>query len=211
MRSRRGARNQHVMHCVRLQGWCRASGLRESPALLAQALAGAEICEEAALDWLCLHTDPARLPRRFAGSARSHAAAAGVRVLAKAEARAAARWARRIPPPKHNFDSPCPSHALAWPGRLHGSCMASLAIQSTKPASQPWSPVSGQGARPPAGRAAGAAATAAAAAAAARPGQGDRGQGRAAALDPAVRAGPAELRRRGWRGAAARVCGGTPP
>ena len=58
-----------------------------------QALAGEEITQEAALDWICLHVDPAHLPRRFAGSARSHAAAAGVRVLAKAEKRARARQA----------------------------------------------------------------------------------------------------------------------
>ena len=46
--------------------------------------------EEAVLDWLCLHVDPAALPRRFAGAARSAAAGAGVRVVAKADEQAAA-------------------------------------------------------------------------------------------------------------------------
>ena len=52
---------------------------------MVQALAGGEVSEEAALDWLCLHVDPAQLPRRFAGHARGRAAAAGVKVLATAD------------------------------------------------------------------------------------------------------------------------------
>ncbi|BDA49474.1 Putative ATP-dependent RNA helicase DHX57 at C-terminar half [Coccomyxa sp. Obi] len=57
-----------------------------------QSLAGGNISEEAVLDWLCLHVDPADLPRRFAGAAQSRAAAAGIKVVAKAdEAAAAAR------------------------------------------------------------------------------------------------------------------------
>ena len=52
---------------------------------MVQALAGGEVSEEAALDWLCLHVDPTQLPRRFAGNARGRAAAAGVKVLAKAD------------------------------------------------------------------------------------------------------------------------------
>ena len=60
-----------------------------------QALAGGDASEEAVLDWLCLHLDPADLPRRFAGAAQSRAAAAGLRVVGQAaEAAAAARrWA----------------------------------------------------------------------------------------------------------------------
>lgn len=60
-----------------------------------QALAGGDASEEAVLDWLCLHLDPADLPRRFAGAAQSRAAAAGIRVVAKADEAAAAarRWA----------------------------------------------------------------------------------------------------------------------
>lgn len=57
-----------------------------------QSLAGGEVSEEAVLDWLCLHLDPADMPRRFAGAAQSRAAAAGIKVVAKAdEAAAAAR------------------------------------------------------------------------------------------------------------------------
>ena len=52
---------------------------------MVQALAGGEVSEEAALDWLCLHVDPAQLPRRFAGNARGRASAAGVKVLATAD------------------------------------------------------------------------------------------------------------------------------
>ncbi|CAL8464644.1 g4179 [Coccomyxa elongata] len=57
-----------------------------------QSLAGGDISEEAVLDWLCLHLDPADMPRRFAGAAQSRAAAAGIKIVAKAnEAAAAAR------------------------------------------------------------------------------------------------------------------------
>eukprot|EP00884_Botryococcus_braunii_P002000 jgi/Botrbrau1/11800/Bobra.0224s0007.1 len=56
-----------------------------------QALAGQRITEDAALDWLCLHLDPKELPRRFAGNAGSRSTAGPVRVLAKADPRAAAR------------------------------------------------------------------------------------------------------------------------
>ena len=48
------------------------------------------VAEEAALDWLCVHVDAAGLPRRFAGAARSLAAGAGIRVVAKADEEAAA-------------------------------------------------------------------------------------------------------------------------
>jgi len=109
------------------------------------------------------------------------------------------------------FHSRRPSQAPAWPGRVHVPVGPGLALRAPGMPHSRRGLCRGQGARSPAGRTAGAVAAAAAAAAAARPGQGDRGQGRAAALDPAVRAGPAELRRRGRRGAAARVCGGTPP
>lgn len=45
------------------------------------------------MDWLCLHLDPTDLPRRFAGAAQSRAAAAaGIKVVARAdEAAASAR------------------------------------------------------------------------------------------------------------------------
>ncbi|KAK9832693.1 hypothetical protein WJX81_000845 [Elliptochloris bilobata] len=70
------------------------SGFREDDVRQAlQALAGSEITQEAALDWICLHVDPARLPRRFAGNARSHAAAAGADpAKALADKDAQRRW-----------------------------------------------------------------------------------------------------------------------
>jgi hypothetical protein len=56
------------------------------------AAAGGDASEQAVLDWLCLHVDPADLPRRFAGAAASRAAPASIKVVSKAdEAAAAAR------------------------------------------------------------------------------------------------------------------------
>jgi hypothetical protein len=43
---------------------------------------------DAALDWLCVHTPPARLPHRFAAGAHSHGSEAATRVLAVARAEA---------------------------------------------------------------------------------------------------------------------------
>ncbi len=56
--------------------------------------------EEALLDWLCLHVDPADLPKRFVGESLSRKAAAGIKVMAKAdEELAAQRRCDRVPSP----------------------------------------------------------------------------------------------------------------
>ena len=52
--------------------------------------------EEALLDWLCLHVDAADLPKRFVGESVSRKAAAGVKVMAKADEQRAAQ--RRCSP-----------------------------------------------------------------------------------------------------------------
>ena len=41
--------------------------------------------EEALLDWLCLHVDATDLPKRFVGESVSRKAAAGIKVMAKAD------------------------------------------------------------------------------------------------------------------------------
>lgn len=58
-----------------------------------QAVAGkGDMSEDVLLDWLCLHVDPAELPRRFAGNAPSRAAPSSIKVVSKAdEAAASAR------------------------------------------------------------------------------------------------------------------------
>jgi len=47
--------------------------------------------EEALLDWLCLHVDPADLPKRFVGESQSRKAAAGIKVMAIADEKLAAQ------------------------------------------------------------------------------------------------------------------------
>ena len=47
--------------------------------------------EEALLDWLCLHVDAADLPKRFVGESVSRKAAAGIKVMAKADEQRAAQ------------------------------------------------------------------------------------------------------------------------
>ena len=56
--------------------------------------------EEALLDWLCLHVDPADLPKRFVGESLSRKAAAGIKVMAKADEELAAqrRYDRALHP-----------------------------------------------------------------------------------------------------------------
>lgn len=56
-----------------------------------QAQAGDDMSEEALLDWLCLHLDPADLPKRFVGESTSRKAAAGIKVMAKADEELAAQ------------------------------------------------------------------------------------------------------------------------
>ena len=56
-----------------------------------QAQAGDDMSEEALLDWLCLHVDPADLPKRFVGESLSRKAAAGIKVMAKADEELAAQ------------------------------------------------------------------------------------------------------------------------
>ncbi|CAK0787622.1 hypothetical protein CVIRNUC_010844 [Coccomyxa viridis] len=56
-----------------------------------QAQAGGDMSEEALLDWLCLHVDAADLPKRFVGESVSRKAAAGVKVMAKADEQRAAQ------------------------------------------------------------------------------------------------------------------------
>ena len=47
--------------------------------------------EEALLDWLCLHVDAADLPKRFVGESVSRKAAAGIKVMSKADEQRAAQ------------------------------------------------------------------------------------------------------------------------
>jgi hypothetical protein len=56
-----------------------------------QAQAGDDMSEEALLDWLCLHVDPADLPKRFAGESMSRRAAAGIKVMSIADEEVAAQ------------------------------------------------------------------------------------------------------------------------
>ena len=64
--------------------------------------ASASLTIDAVLDWLCLHTPPADLPKRFAGAARAAAAAAGpVTVVARAKDKG-----RQAPPPPPPRDLP---------------------------------------------------------------------------------------------------------
>ena len=56
-----------------------------------QAQAGDDLSEEALLDWLCLHVDPADLPKHFAGESMSRRAAAGIKVMSIADEEVAAQ------------------------------------------------------------------------------------------------------------------------
>ena len=56
-----------------------------------QAQAGDDMSEEALLDWLCLHVDPADLPKRFVGESISRKAAAGIKVMSIADEELAAQ------------------------------------------------------------------------------------------------------------------------
>ena len=60
-------------------------------AKMMQAQAGDDMSEEALLDWLCLHVDPADLPKRFAGESMSRRAAAGIKVMSIADDKVAAQ------------------------------------------------------------------------------------------------------------------------
>ncbi|DBA76164.1 TPA: hypothetical protein ACH3X1_009895 [Trebouxia sp. C0004] len=51
-----------------------------------QAVPMEQMSEATVLDWLCLHVDPANLPRRYAGGVQSRAAASGLKLVAKAKA-----------------------------------------------------------------------------------------------------------------------------
>ena len=73
--------------------------------------------EEALLDWLCLHVDAADLPKRFVGESVSRKAAAGIKVMAKAdEQRAAQRRCTSYPVLTSNV----------WPLQSRKSCSSFL-------------------------------------------------------------------------------------
>ena len=82
-------------------GFTHAQARRALTAIVKEG-ASASLTLDAVLDWLCLHTPPADLPKRFAGAARAAAAAAGpVTVVARAN-----KKGRQVAPPPPPRDFP---------------------------------------------------------------------------------------------------------